>query len=93
MRRSALQEPEEVGDAEAHACLLPLTGKKLRHEQFEPAVRAEGASLHRPDRLASLAGGGEGLGAARDRRDRRPKLGEELGAGGAVGGGSAERQR
>lgn len=85
--------PDVVVDTEANACLLILIGNNLRHEQFEPAVRAEGASLHRPDRLASLPGCREGLGAPRYRRDWRPKLGEKLRVGGAVRGGSTERER
>lgn len=86
-------EPDVAVDAAVDACLLLLIGNNLRHEQFEPAVRAEGASLHRPDRLASLPGCGEGLGAPRNRRDWRPKLGEKFRFGGAVGSVSTERQR
>lgn len=86
-------DADAVVDTEADACLLLLISNHLRHEQFEPAVRAEGASLHRPDRLASLPGCREGLGAPRYRRDWRPKLGEKLRAGSAVRSGSTQRER
>lgn len=40
--------------------------------------------MHRPYRLPACARGGEGPRAAGHRRDWRPELGKELGAGGAV---------